>query len=222
MLAFLTLPGCAGIVVAALDRMATAQKAEDVKFPDDAKDAYMLILAEPSAFPYTLLITEYDERNQKLVLDSIPENTFVTVDASNAPVYLAKILKPGRYVFSELRQQAEWAACFSENTLSFSVNAGGVVFLGDFQPKANLAQIQREAAADGSTTVRGFHIMRYYKDIIPPQITAPVIDGADFLLAKRYEASSLPSLHGRLQPVVYKSAKFIPRTVSGFPQCLQN
>ena len=36
----------------------------------------------------------------------------------------------------------------------------------------------------------------------------PPATSADFLAAKQYEAASMPPLHGRLQPVVYRPAKF--------------
>jgi hypothetical protein len=51
-------------------------------------------------------------------------------------------------------------------------------------------------------------VYHYFDNIIPPQITTPNAASGDFLAAKQYEAASMPTLHGRLQPVVYNGAKF--------------
>src|SRR6185437_15718138 len=111
-------------------------------------------------------------------------------------------------VFQDLVQQQAWAVCFNERSRSFSVHAGDAVFLGDYQPALNLAQLSQFAHQSGQLIAQRSSVFHYFDHIAPPQITAPNATSADFLAAKQYEAASMPSLHGRLQPVVYRPAKF--------------
>jgi hypothetical protein len=219
--ALLLLPGCGAVLMTAMVDSAKAKDAQGVRLSNTDKDAFILILAEPSPIPYVLHISKYDEQKNKLALGTFSGNILVEVEPSTVPVYLAKKVEPGTYVYSALYHQLEWAACFQRDTRQFSVNAGEAVFLGDFKPSANFAQIERLAVASGSTTVYGLRTIFYYDGILPPQITSPSTDSPDFLSAKNYETSSLPSLHGRLQPVVYKPAAFQPGTdLLGHSVCL--
>jgi hypothetical protein len=95
-----------------------------------------------------------------------------------------------------------------KNTRQFTVHPGEAVFLGAFQPQRHLAQIQGFANASGDTTRSVNNIGYYDEDIIPPQMTSPGPNTADFLSAKKYESQSLPDLHGSLIPVAYKPAQY--------------
>lgn len=91
---------------------------------------------------------------------------------------------------------------------SFAIDTNEALFLGDLRPAQHLRQIESFAKADNQTTSHLADLFDYFDGIIPPQITAPTTNSADFLLAKRYEAASMPTLQGRLKPVAYQPANF--------------
>jgi hypothetical protein len=220
--ALFLLPGCGAVLVTAMNNYVETKSPQDVTLSDHDADALVLILAEPATVPYTLHITQFDERHQKLALGRFASDTLVKVTPSGAPVYLAKKLEPGTYVYSFLADQVFWATCFQANTRNFTVTAGDAIFLGAFQPDANLKQIEQLAAATDTTTIQRLGLYFFYNGIKPPQITSPITSSADFLSAKNYETASMPSLHGRLQPVVYQTATFQTGTdLAGHPDCVQ-
>jgi hypothetical protein len=217
-LVLLQLTGCVGI---ALNIIMYARDPKQVRFSQNDQDAYLLIALAPTRVPYILHIRPYDEAKQQLEFGDLSDDMVIKVDSSNDPTYLAKRVKPGKYIFVALFDQFHWGACFNKNTLSFTVNANDAVFLGNYQSSINTTQIEQIAKSKGQTVAVGLGQFIYYDDILPPQISKPSVDNADFQLAKTYEATSLPMLNGRLQPVIYKSAKFTTGSdLAGNPNCL--
>jgi hypothetical protein len=165
------------------------------------------MLAEPAGVDYTIQIADYDPVGRRLT-NKLFGTTAVNIDASAKAAYIATKLAPGTYVFQDLVQQQHWAVCFSDDTRTFTVHAGEAVFLGDFRPRPHLGQLERRASEAGELRGGSGSVFHYFGDITPPQFTTPTADSADFLLAKRYEATDMPKLHGRLQPVAYQPATF--------------
>lgn len=196
-------------MLAVIDNNTRMHDAQNVKLADNDKDALILIRAEPSKVPYILHVTQFDEQKQTLTLGSFAADTLIKVDPSSDSAYLAKKVEPGTYVYSFLADQVGWAGCFQASTLKFTVHAGEAVFLGTFRPAANLQQINDLTVASGQLSRSiSSGVQFYYDNILPPQISTPNSTSADFAAAKNYEASSLPSLRGRLQPAVYQPARF--------------
>jgi hypothetical protein len=208
--ALFILSGCSMAHLRALAEAKYAHDAQSVQFADNEQDALILIRVEATDVPSLLHITEYDEKNRTLAHGTPSRNNMVPIGPSDTPRYMAKRMAPGSYAYSVLYHQTGWGACFQDDTRKFTVNAGEVVFLGDFQPAANFAQIEQLAVAHGDRTVSGPDPIIYYDHIIPPQITTPTATSADFIAAQSYEAASMPWLHGRLRPVVYQTATFQP------------
>jgi hypothetical protein len=113
-------------------------------------------------------------------------------------------------VFQDVVQQHIWGLCFNNASRAFTVRPNEAVFLGDFKPNVHLVQLEHLAAKHGETTGQPGMSMNDFFDaeILPPQVTPPGPDTPDFLAAKQYEAASMPSLKGRLQPAQYRPAKF--------------
>jgi hypothetical protein len=195
--AFLSLAGCA------------TTDAQKVSFSGQGQKALVLLALEPEPAPYILHMTPYDEAKQELNAGFLNSgDVLLKVEGSDKPTYIVRVLEPGTYTFSSLSQQRHWGVCFHNDTRSFTVAAGEAVFLGDFQPKRNLAQLEGLAAERDETQARRLQLITYFDDIVPPQITTPSPDSPDFLLAKQYVASSMKAFDGQLRPAIYKPAWF--------------
>jgi hypothetical protein len=197
------------IFVASLLLSACATRdASKVSFPDPSQMSLLVIRVEPAQIDYALNLARFDPA-RKTVDPVFGSVSFTVIDPRQAR-YLALAVRPGTYVFQELVQQDIWGVCFNNDTRAFTVRRNEAVFLGDFNPTMNLKQIEKLASEHGDQTWRLGGMPPLYSDvgIIQPQISTPRLDSADFLAAKQYEASTMPSLHERLQPVQYTSATY--------------
>jgi len=179
-----------------------------ISFPETSDKALLLIKTERAGVPYVLQLSSFNEATQAMEANPFSGFEPFANEDPYVPHYLAILVPAGTYVFQDLIQQRAWAVCFNENSRSFSVHAGDAVFLGDYRPEINLLQLSQLAQQSGQLVAQQSSVFHYFEHIVPPQITAPTATSADFLAAKQYEATSMPSLHGRLQPVVYRPAKF--------------
>jgi len=196
MLALLQLMGCGG-----------SGEARAIGFHEGSNQAYLLVLLGPSPVPYTLRLNHFNPEQNTLNHGVFDTPRDFVGGGSDEPTYVARVIDPGSYVITAVSQQRMWGMCFNKNTRQFTVHPGEAVFLGEFMPQKHLAKIQATASESGDTT-RSVNNIEYYDADIPPQITSPGASTRDFLSAKKYEAQSLPDLHGRLMPVVYKPAQF--------------
>lgn len=199
---------CVAWACAMLVACSGSKDATVTNFPDGSKDAYLLILMDPSPVPYTLRLNHFDPEGNSLSHGPFSTPRDFDFGPSDEPQYVARVVDPGTYVISAVQQQRMWGACFNKNTRQFTVKPGEALFLGEFRPQAHLAQIQAIAEGTGDLSKSVLNLTYYDENSIPPQITAPKVGTADFLSAQNYEAQSLAYLHGRLQPVVYKPAQY--------------
>ncbi len=191
-----------------------------ISFPAHSQMSVVLMHVEPARISYVLNLASFDDRTQ--TLDGVPFNKVITfkVDDPEQLGYVAVVARPGTYVFKELIQQNIWTICFGNETKSFTVHANEAVFLGDFQPNVHLLQVEKLAAEHGDMKGYSGAKIHYFDDeIIPPQITTPGLDTADFLAAKQYETALMPMLQGRLQPVQYHPAIFRGYALTGARVC---
>jgi hypothetical protein len=180
-----------------------------IDFPDHTKKGLVLLQVEPASVPYSIILAPYDEATHEVTMSRIAQPpVLIDIDPSATPTYVARKVEPGTYVIQAVNTQKHWEVCFHDRTRSFAINTNEALFLGDFRPAQHLAQIESFAKAGNQTTSRMTELYNYYDDIIPPQLTTPKTDSADFLLAKRYEAASMPTLQGRLKPADYQPAHF--------------
>lgn len=178
-------------------------------FPDHTNRGLVLLQVEPASVPYSIVLVPYDEVKHEVTLARIGQPAiYIDIDPSTTPTYVARKMEPGTYVIQAVNTQKHWEVCFHDQTRAFAVNTNEALFLGDFRPAQHLAQIESFAKADHQTTSHMTDLYNYFDGIVPPQITAPTTNSADFLLAKRYEAASMPTLQGRLKPAEYQSAHF--------------
>jgi hypothetical protein len=198
---------CAGAALSILGACASPDPSK-IAFPDTSGKALLLMKAGQAGVPYVVQLAAFNEATQEMVAN--PFDGFEPFDIKDpqSPHYVAILVPPGSYVFQDLSQQQSWAVCFHDATKSFAVHAGEAVFLGDYHPTINLLQLSQLAHQSGQLLAHQSSVFHYFDHIVPPQVTTPSTTSADFLAAKQYEATSMPSLHGRLQPVVYQPAKF--------------
>jgi hypothetical protein len=180
-----------------------------IDFPDHTNRGLVLLQVEPASVPYSIVLVPYDEAKHEVTLARIGQPAiYIYIDPSTAPTYVARKMEPGTYAIQAVNTQKHWEVCFHDQTRSFAINTNEALFLGDFRPAQHLRQIESFAKADNQTTSRIADLYDYFDGIVPPQLTTPTTDSADFLLAKRYEAASMPMLLGRLKPVAYQPAHF--------------
>lgn len=179
-----------------------------IAFPDQSPKALVLMKVEPANVGYVLQLARFNEPEQALDAGSFGGFEPLAVVDPVGTHYVARLLDPGTYVIQDFSQQAAWAVCFNEKTRAFTVAAGDAVFLGDFSPILHLAQLETLARTSGQTLSMNNQIFHYFDNIIPPRLSAPTVNSPDFLAAKQYEAASMPTLHGRLKPVVFRPARF--------------
>ena len=195
-LALLQLTGCGG-----------SGDARTITFHDGSNQAYVLVLLGSSQVPYTLRLNHFNPEQNTLNHGVFDTPRDFVGGGSDQSVYVARVVDPGTYVITAVSQQRMWGICFNKNTRQFTIHPGEAVFLGEFMPQKHLEKIQATATESGDTT-RSVNNIEYYDTDISPQITTPGAGTPDFLSAKKYEDQSLPDLHGRLMPVVYKPAQF--------------
>ena len=192
----------------ALSACASSTDPTKILFSENSQQALLLIKVNPAPIGYRLGFAQYKEEDLALDANSFHGFAGIDVVGLRAPQYVALLVDPATYVFQDLAQQNSWAVCFNRETRSFTVKPGEAVFLGELNPVVHLRQLQTLATSNNDLYASQGVLHHYLDGIIPPQITSPTGDSPDFHEAKIYEAGSMPMLHGRLQPVSYKPARF--------------
>jgi hypothetical protein len=180
-----------------------------ISFGEHPNNAVILMRTGGTGIGYWLKLAVYDDTSHSIATGLWNGSQLFKVDPSPVPSYIALTVPPGTYAFQFIEQQNIWSLCFSNRSLAFTVNAGDAVFLGDFDARAHLKQLEELAIKHNE--IKSFTgTMNDYFDpeILSPQISAPGPTTPDFLAAKQYEAAAMPSLRGRLQPVRYRPANF--------------
>jgi hypothetical protein len=201
------------IVSLVLSACAVSRDAAKVDFEENPSDAFLLIKVTAVSADYSEAFAPYREATSTLEQNPKKQLRFGVgrtgrAGAAGPERYLAIRVDPGTYVFTQFTQDAFWSLCFQARAKSFSVKAGDAVFLGDLDPTIHLVQVEQIARARGETQSRDLQSYTYSDRIIPLQITSPMDGSQDFAAAKTFEAQSMPTLRGRLKPVVYRDVHF--------------
>jgi hypothetical protein len=120
--------------------------------------------------------------------------------------YLVSDLKPGTYVITDLSRQDRWALCFYDNSLQFTVNAGQVLYLGDFDAAFHVLELERMAITSGRTSLRGGSLAHFFDKITPPRFKLGTAD--DLAAVAAMMKSAMPQTTVAPQLVQFQPARF--------------
>ncbi|MEP6342197.1 MAG: hypothetical protein ABJ275_02695 [Maricaulaceae bacterium] len=82
--------------------------------------------------------------------------------------FLFSTLKPGHYYINELVQQEQWSLCFHASTYAFEVKPDTVNYIGQLDPRSNIAQLQATVIRERDQNAREYNHYYYTDNILPP------------------------------------------------------
>jgi hypothetical protein len=115
---------------------------------------------------YQLNITRYVPAESKLGSNTV----YLDIDAGQKRQFIVREAPAGAYVFQDIGRQYKWAVCFHDNSVSFELNPGEVVYLGLLDPRVNLLQLEQLAVTSGRTTASSGTIHHFLEGIKPPAL----------------------------------------------------
>lgn len=203
--------GIVAAMLASAPAGALAKDAAKIAVTPASKDALLVIKTE--ALPpaptfktaYRLGLSVYDPENQsmkggpyggKAVFEAQPKK-FVNG-------YLMLTVKPGTWVFQDYSQQDSWALCFQDDSRQFTVGAGEVVYLGEFDARAHARDLQNIAVGTGRARTTSFE--HFFDHITAPRI-APVSE-TGLAAVRATLAARVPNTTAPVRAAVYSPARF--------------
>jgi hypothetical protein len=118
--------------------------------------------------------------------------------------YLMLTVKPGTWVFQDFSQQDSWALCFQDDSRQFTVGAGEVVYLGEFNARAHARDLQTIAVGTGRARTTGFE---HFFDFITAPRLAPIRE-AELAAVRATLAARVPNTTAPVRAAVYSPARF--------------
>lgn len=196
--AILTVAGCGAV------------KPGDMALTSESTDAVILLQALPSPTAYMLTLASQNSGVQQAQtsLWEASGNIRMTAEAGVAPVFIARTVKPGRYMFHSFTKQGRWSLCFNRQTYSFKVGPGQVLYLGAFDPKTALQELQDRVAGSGNFVARGSQVFHYLDNVWLPNLYIPSEKEESLSLARQYIATEMPKVNAPLQPAAYQKMSF--------------
>lgn len=141
---------------------AESEPAKIVITETSARGAIIIKAAELPAPPsyrtaYRLFIQHYDPAAQQVTSGgSFGGGAIIAARPKLfADGFLVADLPPGTYVVHSFTRQDFWTLCFQDASLQFTIRAGEVLYLGEFDAVGTLAEVTRQAITSGRTTSQG-------------------------------------------------------------------
>jgi hypothetical protein len=190
-----------------------ASNPQTIELTSATDDAGVLLLyAMPANVDYHIRVVGYDpvtQQAQDALLNGWGEAMRVDADkTATTPKFIVRRVTPGTYVYQSLSQQLTWAVCFHENTLSFTVKPGQVLFLGTFNAAPHLADLNKNVLVHKDFTSRDREPHHYFDGITPPQIILPGSKPEILAKAKAFVLESMPNVRADVVPASYSKVKF--------------
>lgn len=137
-------------LMAGLGAPAIAQKSpERITLTPQSSDGVIMLKVEQFTAPYLLMI-------QKAGQSGFGSRVYTLAVKQGNPgaIYIARTLKPGRYVIRSIWQQSVWGLQFSRSTVEFDIRPGRVSYLGNLNARELLDKLQSMAVAADKQTVK--------------------------------------------------------------------
>ncbi|NNM75468.1 hypothetical protein HJG53_00905 [Sphingomonas sp. ID1715] len=120
--------------------------------------------------------------------------------------YYVSDVEPGTYVFGSLSRQDYWAVCFNGGSRQFTVRAGEVLYLGDFDARKHVTELERLAITSGRITSRNSEAVHFFDTVAPPAF-APVSED-DLVAVAAMMKVRMPNTSVAPKAVTFADAKF--------------
>lgn len=185
-------------------------KAKPFVIAPGGPDSAVIFIVPRLSVRYMIGMSRYDPVNRQLGGGSYaggPADTEIDRLRPGQTEWLINVrkLKPGTYVFRDVTQQRTWGICYHAASYQFRLEPGQVLFLGEFDGRREIAELQRRAVASGQTVSDG-RLYHYFDDVPPP----PIDPGSERSLqqARDYVASALPQVTSPVERAKLEPATF--------------
>jgi hypothetical protein len=179
-----------------------------------ASPGAVLILKAPNLPPpptfrtaYRLSLQTYDPAGQKMVGGPFGGSALFQARPKDfVDGYLILEVKPGTYAFQSFSQQDYWALCFNGGSLQFTVRAGEVLYLGDFDAARHAMELQTLAVTTGRVSTRGSNAVHFFDTVTPP-LFAPT-DEAELARVAAMVKARMPKTNVAPKAAAFSPARF--------------
>jgi|GEM_PF-2535766 len=191
--------GLTAIAWLAATQPAGADEPRNVALSPASPRGALLFKTRPQPFGQMLVFA----RNQRSSVWSVGHRIRIkATDDSESERYFVEILPPGEYRLNAVHQQQAWAACLEAQTLTVSVKAGEITYLGTLDTGPTLAAIQRNARDRNELSAGSYELHLYRSNVVPPQVTErdpAALEQARFFVRGEMPKSSAPLVMGDLR-----------------------
>lgn len=119
--------------------------------------------------------------------------------------YMVLEMKPGTYAFHGFSRQDYWALCFNGGSLSFNVQPGEVVYLGEMDVAMHAEELQRLAITSGRVSTTGSNPVHFFDTVTPPAVA---VDEAGLAGAAAMVKARMPKTTVAPKAATYAPARF--------------
>lgn len=156
-------PAAAALLMAA--QPAIADKPRKVAIAADSRTGALLFKLRAQPVGHQLVFA----RNGKSSFWSVGHRIFI--EAGGSDRFIVEALPPGEYRLNAVHQQQAWAACLEARTLTVTVKAGEIAYVGMLDTDPTLASIQRNARLNKDLTARTHQLHLYRAGVAPPLVS---------------------------------------------------
>jgi hypothetical protein len=175
--------------------------------PAGSKDkAVLLLKVNPGPLDYELNLSAFDPDTQTVQNTSF--SGYANFHVNPKQPFVAQVVTPGTYAYMAFVQQTWWMACYQSSTLSFSVQPGDVIYLGEFNPIPAFAAIGSQAQAKGELTASSRDRHYYFENIPAPSVKLDPNDQQTLATVRDFVRTSMTKVQGTVHAADYKTAKF--------------
>jgi len=118
--------------------------------------------------------------------------------------YVARSLKPGRYILTSISQQGQWGSCFANGTKVITVQPGRVYYLGTVNAGPLLAELQESAIARGKSRLSGGGLAVGWDHKVIPEWT--ISGSSEWDAARAYVRSKMPKTTAPIEQLTAEPA----------------
>ncbi|WP_190315757.1 hypothetical protein [Porphyrobacter sp. LM 6] len=188
------------------------QKAEKIAVTPDGERALVIIKAKELEPPlnmasgFHLTFAPYDAQ-QEAIGGSILGGGFTLLAKPKLfyDGYLVADVPPGTYAFQQFTRQDRWALCYNNNSRVFTIKAGEALYLGEFDSRGSLMDLENEVTKSLRFTSVGGSLVHFF-DVAAPRIK-PVGEG-EIAKVQSFVTSRMPRTTSIVQSAVFSEGRF--------------
>jgi hypothetical protein len=179
------------------------------KFDTQPANGGVLFLAPILPQPYVVWISQLnpDGKPGKTERLTISDRKTVKDPANGLGVTLVS-LPAGPHAIRLILLQDHWGACLAQNTVSFTVQPGKIVYLGNFQPIGPLESLEAEVLRTGKTSAIRTQLRMFRDNLTAPSFSLEGAPKAEEILAVIRASgftASFPLVQAHAMPATFPS-----------------